>query len=70
MDEHAVVLKHLKLRADRQGDELAQLTGHGAALLESVAQERAPGEEVMALLGLDGESPHGRENLCQRSAPH
>lgn len=59
-----------ELRAGRQGDERAQPNGHGAALLESVERERARrGEEVMALLGLDGQSPH-RVRICASGPRH
>lgn len=60
MDEHAIVLKYLELRAGRQADELAQLTSQAAALLEAASTERAEGDEVMALLGLEGRSVAGR----------
>lgn len=66
MDEHAVVLKYLELRASRQGDELAQLTRQGAALAGAVSHERAQGDELMALLGLEG---RGAPGSAGRPAP-
>lgn len=65
MDEHAVILKYLELRAGRQGSEIQGLKADSAALVEEVTDERARGDELMSLLGLhagsrDGKSARGR----------
>jgi hypothetical protein len=53
MDEQAVTLKYLEVRATKQGAELSQLTDKGASLLASAARARADGAKLVALLGLE-----------------
>lgn len=59
MDEHAVVLKYLELRAARQRDELARRTNQADAVLDAAANERIEGEKLMNLLGTRGHRIRG-----------
>jgi hypothetical protein len=56
MDEHAVVLKHLELRAVREEGAVEELTVRAATLLDAASEQRAAGARTLSVLRLTAES--------------